>query len=105
MISQALAPLYSSLADDPDMSDLIEMYVEEVPQKIAEIERLLAEERWEDLQRAAHQLKGSAGGYGFDCLTPFASQLESSIRNWEDREIIDMQVKTLVLHLQAVQTS
>ena len=39
------------------------------------------EEGLEALQRAAHQLKGAAGSYGFDQLTPYALHLETLLKH------------------------
>ncbi|MEZ6134391.1 MAG: Hpt domain-containing protein [Pirellulaceae bacterium] len=80
--------IFSTLANDPEMIDLVELFVSEIPEKIDTIEQLLAAEDWEQLQRISHQLKGAAGGYGFDCLTPLASRLESAAR---DRELSTIQ--------------
>lgn len=76
-------PLYSRFAADPDMSELANMFVEEMPARIRCLKELLESGDWQELGRFAHQLKGSAGGYGFDQLTPFAAKLEAAIRNGE----------------------
>ena len=72
--------LYSSLADDPDLGELVEMYVDEMPERIQSLQSVLAAEDWNELSRAAHQIKGAGGSYGFDQLTPLAFALEQATR-------------------------
>lgn len=88
-------PLYSRFAADPDMSELANMFVEEMPTRIRCLKELLASEDWQELGRFAHQLKGSAGGYGFDQLTPFAAKLEAAIRDGEAEAAIRADVDEL----------
>lgn len=73
--------LYSSLGTDPDMEELVEMFVDEMPERIAKLCGQYEAGNWSELQRLAHQLKGAAGSYGFDTITPFAARLEGSIRD------------------------
>lgn len=73
--------LYSTLGDDPDLSELVEYFVAEVPQRKATLEASFASGDHELLQRTAHQIKGAAGSYGFDALTPAAAALEAAVRD------------------------
>ena len=73
--------LYSSLADDPDLADLAELFVMEMPAKIAGLVALASAKNWPQLARESHQLKGAAGSYGFDSLTPCAARLETAARD------------------------
>jgi HPt (histidine-containing phosphotransfer) domain-containing protein len=66
----------SSLAGDPLLGDMVRQFVADMPARIAWIERQLEAGDWEALKRAAHQMKGAAGSYGFEELTPFAWSLE-----------------------------
>lgn len=73
--------LYSTLADDPDLGEIVHLYVTEMPDRIA---ALLA--RFESGDRAgvatlAHQLKGAAGSHGFHAITPYAATLERLARD------------------------
>lgn len=78
----------STLAGDPLLSDLIKLYVQEMPERIARLESLAAARHWEALAQAAHQLKGSAGGYGFGMLSAPAGKLERVIRSGGDEAAI-----------------
>ena len=81
-------PLFSILATDPDLSQLVEMYVDEMPDRIATLQALLASGNWEELRRFAHQIKGAAGSYGFGPISPIAGTVEDSIRDEASEEEI-----------------
>jgi histidine phosphotransfer protein HptB len=71
--------LYSTLADDPDLADIVDLFVQEMPERILRLlDRFRAEDR-EGLRRVAHQLKGAAGSYGFAPISPAAGELEEQI--------------------------
>lgn len=73
-------PIYSSLADDPVLAELVEMFVQEMPSRIADLETHAESGDWQQLGRAAHQLKGACGSYGFGQITPYAMELEAVVR-------------------------
>jgi len=68
--------LVSELADDHGMTELIEMYIDSLPRQVTAIEHALDERDLGTLANLAHQLKGSAGGYGFPSITEAAAELE-----------------------------
>lgn len=70
----------SMFADDPDMVELVELFVAELPQRIEAMERMFQQDSREELGRIAHQLKGASGGYGFDVIGQCASRLEQAIK-------------------------
>ncbi len=79
-VPQASVPLYSTLAEDPDLGEIVAAFVEEMPERVDNLIRLLDGGDWEPLRRAAHQLKGAAGSYGFGPITSAAAELEDAIR-------------------------
>jgi len=79
---------HSSLAADPDLNELVDIFVQEMPDKIIALETYARSCDWQQLTRAAHQLKGSAGSYGFNALTPCAARLESTLRDGRDEDEI-----------------
>lgn len=87
--------LVSELADDPDMVELVEMYVSELPERIAAIEQSLADEDLSTLARLAHQMKGAAGGYGFPTITSAALELEMSAKAQEELEAVTGHVNAI----------
>src|SRR5688500_2289889 len=76
----------STLADDPDLGEIVELFVTELPGRIAQLADCLAGGDWETLKRYAHQMKGAAGSYGFHQLTPAAARLETAASLAEDEQ-------------------
>ncbi|MBX3354075.1 MAG: Hpt domain-containing protein [Phycisphaeraceae bacterium] len=72
-------PLISRFVDDPEMAEIIALFVAETPERRREFSS-----SWDrgDLHRVrtlAHQLKGAAGGYGYPELSAAASELEAAL--------------------------
>lgn len=80
--------LYSSLGTDPDLCDIVDMFVDEMPDRITCLMQLLDESNLDELARMAHQMKGAAGSYGFDAISPVAGDLESAILNGQAEQMI-----------------
>lgn len=76
--------LYSSLGDDPDLGELVGLFVVEMPDRIAALERAFEAADWGLVARLAHQMKGAAGSYGFEQITPYALRLELAARRRDD---------------------
>jgi histidine phosphotransfer protein HptB len=94
--SNATQPLYSSLGGDPDLDELVAMFVAEMPERVATLLAHLGAGNWDALRRAAHQLKGSAGSYGFGPITPSAAGVENAIRDGAAEDTIREAVESLV---------
>ncbi len=93
--SSSADPLLSEFADDPDMVDLVELFVGEMPGRIQEIDDALATDDLFSLARLAHQLKGAGGGYGFPAITDVARQLEERARAADDLEALRRDIEDL----------
>jgi histidine phosphotransfer protein HptB len=91
----AMEPLYSTLGGDPDLGDLVELFVDEMADRVANILDLYNRHEWEELRRAAHQIKGAAGSYGFATISPCAGKLEFALRDQEPEENIRRAVDDL----------
>ena len=76
-----MEPIRSIYEDDADMLEIVREFVAELPQRVADLEARFAEERFEELQTLAHQLKGAGGGYGFAQVTDAAANLEQALRD------------------------
>lgn len=59
---------------------MVELFVEEMPQRAERLRQTLDAKDWSQLQHLAHQLKGSAGSYGFTELSPVAARLEEMLK-------------------------
>jgi HPt (histidine-containing phosphotransfer) domain-containing protein len=87
---------YSVLGGDPDLGEIVQLFVEEMPSRVRDFRVHFASSNWDQLSRLAHQLKGAAGSYGFDQITPFAARLEKSISSGETRSAIGAAMEQLV---------
>lgn len=77
--SRTSKPILSEFADDPDMRELVEMFAQEMPARIADFQAAFDAGKFDDLRRLAHQLKGAAGGYGFGVVGDAAGRLEEHL--------------------------
>ncbi len=88
---EADAPIFSQLAGDPDMVELVEMFVSELPQRMSTMLDSWQNHDLREMRRLAHQLKGSSGGYGFSQLGRAAAHLElqltSQIDHGEEQDL------------------
>lgn len=75
------APVRSRLLDDePGLLDLIENYVEKLPDILREIRELYRNKDFVQLHNKLHDLKGSGGNYGFMELSDLAGKLQFEIK-------------------------
>lgn len=75
----AIGPIKSQFSNDPDMREIVELFVQEMPERIEAINTLWRDQQLNELRRAAHQLKGAGGGYGFPTVGQAAARLEQSL--------------------------
>ncbi len=78
--------IYSSFGADADLGELVEMFVQEMPDRISALEAQAQSRDWAQLTRTAHQLKGASGSYGFHDLTPVAARLEQAAKAGRQEE-------------------
>lgn len=71
-------PVFSTLGGDPDLGELVEMFVCELPNRVASLEDAFHQNGTGQLKTLAHQLKCAAGSYGFGPISPVAEALESA---------------------------
>ena len=88
--------IYSRLAGDPDLWDIVDMFVDEMPDRINALLDQLHAADWDGLRQTAHRLKGAAGSYGFDAISPCAGRLESALENGQPEQKIRAAVEELV---------
>jgi HPt (histidine-containing phosphotransfer) domain-containing protein len=88
--------IYSSFGADPDLGELVELFVRGIPLRVEQLLAGLQANNWSDVYRIAHQLKGAAGSYGFSQVTSYADCVESLVRQHEPEEQIKAAVDSLV---------
>jgi HPt (histidine-containing phosphotransfer) domain-containing protein len=79
-------PIISEFATDPEMADLVQLFLSELPARITALESAWRERRIQNVSRIAHQLKGACSGYGFPDLGSAASVLENRLRSMTEGE-------------------
>ncbi len=92
----SMKPVVSEFCDHADMVELVEMFVNELPDKAAAMEKAFVDRDLDELRRLSHQLKGAAGGYGFPTITEAAKVVEGDAQAEESLEKLAREVKDLV---------
>jgi signal transduction histidine kinase/CheY-like chemotaxis protein len=87
--------LVSTFDDDADMMEIIRQFVRGLPDRSSAMLRASRADDVDALTRLAHQLKGSAGGYGFPRITEAAAEVEQALAAGLDRLVIDSRVEAL----------
>jgi len=98
------ANVYSRLGTDPDLAELVELFIQEMPGRISVLESEAESSNWQQLTRTAHQLKGAAGSYGFDAITPYAARLERAAKEDSQEDQIPSTLGDLIDVCRSVRT-
>lgn len=67
--------------EDDSFAALVTQFVAGLSERVTRMEEAIRAADFNSLQVAAHQLKGSGGGYGYPILTERAAQLERHARD------------------------
>jgi HPt (histidine-containing phosphotransfer) domain-containing protein len=70
--------------NDPEDVELVEYFLGELPSRVDEISHAVTNDDFDQLTRIAHQLKGSAPGFGFPAIGTAAASLEGHLREIDD---------------------
>lgn len=89
-------PVVSGYADDPEMSELVEMFVGELSGRMNAIEQALEQLDLRTLAMLSHQLMGTAGGYGFEPITDSSHVVEQQAKTQADLQTLRQSVGQLV---------
>jgi PAS domain S-box-containing protein len=73
--------LRSQLADHPVISAILPEFIDCLDARVCAMREALANGRFEELRRLAHQLKGAGGSYGFSTISEAAKSLEYAARD------------------------
>jgi len=88
--------IHSVLSKDPDLQNIVQLFVNEMPQRIQKLLAEYEQKDWERLSGTAHQLKGAAGSYGFGEVSPVAAHLEQAAKSHTDENEILTTLNELV---------
>lgn len=78
--SMANRRLKSRFEGDPEMREIVALFVAEMPARMNEVAAAWREGDLERVRTIAHQIKGAAGGYGFPEIGASAGALEALLR-------------------------
>ncbi len=73
---QSIQPVYSAYGDDPNLAELVTIFVHELPQRLETLRAHAEVADWESLARVAHQLNKWGSAYGFAKLSTLAARME-----------------------------
>lgn len=88
----------SHFADDPELHELLETFVNSISEKGQRLRELFETGEFRELTATTHQLKGSAGGYGFRDCSRLAAELEAACQGM-DVEQIGRALSNLLNHM------
>jgi CheY-like chemotaxis protein/HPt (histidine-containing phosphotransfer) domain-containing protein len=72
--------LYSQYADRPVIAGILSEFISRLDGRIRAMEAALLDSQADELQHLAHQLKGTAGSYGYPALSTAAKALEDHVQ-------------------------
>jgi CheY-like chemotaxis protein len=79
--------IVSQFADDPELAVILAEFVGRLEGRLQEMQAAYAQGRLEELQRAAHCLKGAGGSYGYPSLTDSCKVLEDAVKAQDEEAI------------------
>jgi HPt (histidine-containing phosphotransfer) domain-containing protein len=86
----------SSHSANPRIMEIVPQFVAGLRGKVSNMTGLLEQNDLPGVQKIAHQLLGSAGGYGFAPVSQLARTVEQSIQARHPLESITVEVKSLI---------
>ena len=106
-LSHTNIPIVSIYINDEGMESIINIFLDEIPHRIAELEGSFKSSNRDDLCKFVHQLKGAGGGYGFAEITLKAADIEKKLRvpNAGWKEEIQKNMDEFITILQRVYAS
>lgn len=102
MIEVDNSPVRSSMAEDEDFRELLEMFVDGLSDKQNQMTSAFDLRDFDTLRKISHQLKGSGGGYGFSGLSERAAHLEEACKHSMGPEVIADRLQAFLAYLARV---
>ncbi len=81
MSEQPKPQLRSTFADDPEMAEIVQLFVTELPGRVQALVTAMREGDVAKVKTRAHQLKGAAAGYGFPTIGQAATRVDGVLRS------------------------
>lgn len=74
------------------LQDLVEMFFQQTPERLYQIERAIKDKNKEQIARTAHILKASCSYLGIDNMTALCNQLEKWGQDVQSQDILEAQI-------------
>lgn len=89
-------PMYSTLADDPTLAELIETFVRNLQPAMNALQIALRLQDWATMLRQSRSLRADAGGLGFEMIAERAEQLEHALLAEADTEQVNERLHDVI---------
>ena len=87
---------------DPDLEDLIPLFLENRNEDITALQEALGQGDFERVRVLAHNMRGAGGGYGFEAITQIGKHMEEAAKA-QDASTITTGITALETYLARVQ--
>lgn len=87
---------------DPDLEDLIPIFLENRNDDVAALRQALAQGDYEQVRVLAYNMRGAGGGYGFEAITRIGKRMEEAAKA-QEASIITGSIVALETYLQQVE--
>jgi signal transduction histidine kinase/CheY-like chemotaxis protein/HPt (histidine-containing phosphotransfer) domain-containing protein len=74
-------------AIDQELQQLINGFVNRLPETVSEITTYYRQQKWQDLSTSSHRLKGAGGTFGFPELSEISSKIMEQVRQTRGRQL------------------
>lgn len=98
-------PLVSTLYNDPNMVEMIDAYVTELPKKTRALEAAFAENNGKRLEALSRSLKSEGSSFGFGPISDAAAKIESLLQDGGDMASVQEHLSALVSLCMQAQSS
>jgi signal transduction histidine kinase/DNA-binding response OmpR family regulator len=95
--------LRSTLADDPALGELVREYVEHLPEQVERLRAALRESDLDAIRRELHDVRGTAGAFGFAPLTAMAGELGARAKSPDPADDLMRDVSRLVETMRSIE--
>ena len=83
------SPLKSLFADDEIIADILPAFVQNMPRYVSTLRDSVERRDWVASAKICHDLKGTAGGYGYPQIGQVAQKLEEEIKGARQVPVIE----------------
>jgi HPt (histidine-containing phosphotransfer) domain-containing protein len=88
-VSSQNQPLISVYANDAAVADILPLFISNVPKYLENLTNHIRSGDWAMAARVCHDLKGTAGGYGYPDIGAVAKALEAEVKGARSLENLE----------------